>query len=132
MNKKELTYERIKKHGENLNRIFDTGLDPIALCKKLRRLESRASEASVKYCNGDFSIDEKDAVHYVISNKVAKLLGHPLETQEGCKIACYPLFINSDPRGYALKIDDEYIREHNIDIYRDWGGYGILAPNFND
>lgn len=30
--------EQITKHGENLNAIFNTGLDPITLCKKLRRL----------------------------------------------------------------------------------------------
>lgn len=44
-----------------------------------------------------------------------------------------PIFINRDPRGYALKIDDEAIRElraHGKPIYSDCGGYGILAPDF--
>ena len=36
--KKEM-YQDIKKHGEQLNTIFNTGIEPIALCKKLRRLE---------------------------------------------------------------------------------------------
>lgn len=47
-----------------------------------------------------------------------------------------PVFINRDPRGYALKIDDEWIRQQRADhrtvhmagIHQDWGGYGILAP----
>ena len=42
-----------------------------------------------------------------------------------------PVFINLDPRGYALKIDDEWMREHKQPLghlHQDWGGYGILAP----
>jgi hypothetical protein len=41
-----------------------------------------------------------------------------------------PMFINRDPRGYSLKIDDEYCREHKLNIHQDWGGYGIIAPDF--
>ena len=41
-------------------------------------------------------------------------------------------FINTDPRGYALKLNITAIEQAKYDIYRDWGGYGILAPeNFN-
>jgi hypothetical protein len=43
------------------------------------------------------------------------------------------LLINSDPRGCALKIDDEWLKS-NIAKYafldklqRDWGGYGLLC-----
>ena len=39
--------------------------------------------------------------------------------------------INTDPRGYALKIEDSYVKEQKLDIHRDWGGYGILAPDFS-
>ena len=41
------------------------------------------------------------------------------------------IFVNGDCRGYALKIDDKYIRENNIKLHCDWGGYGIIAPDFN-
>jgi len=34
-----------------------------------------------------------------------------------------------DPRGYALKLDDEWTRANAPHIHRDWGGYGILAPD---
>ena len=41
-------------------------------------------------------------------------------------------FINTDPRGYALKLNITAVEQAKYDIYRDWGGYGILAPeNFN-
>ena len=42
----------------------------------------------------------------------------------------FNIFVNGDCRGYALKIFDDYIRKNDITIYRDWGGYGIIAPDF--
>ena len=42
-----------------------------------------------------------------------------------------PVFVNRDPRGYALKIEDEYVRANGLQIHRDWGGYGILAPEID-
>lgn len=43
-----------------------------------------------------------------------------------------PVFLNSDPRGYALKILSEYVAKHELSIHRDWGGYGILAPDLTE
>lgn len=51
-----------------------------------------------------------------------------------------PVFVNLDPRGYALKIDDEWVRDQRADhrtaykaaIHQDWGGYGIIAPEINE
>ncbi len=39
-----------------------------------------------------------------------------------------PVFINRDPRGYALKINDEWMRANNAKLETDWGGYGLIAP----
>ena len=38
------------------------------------------------------------------------------------------MFINRDPRGYALKLTEEFSKDKRI--YKDWGGYGIIAPDF--
>ena len=46
-----------------------------------------------------------------------------------CPDDYYPLFVNGDARGYALKIMDSYVMERRLDIYKDWGGYGIIAPD---
>ena len=40
------------------------------------------------------------------------------------------LFINGDCRGYALKLEDDVARD--LAIYKDWGGYGIIAPDFKE
>lgn len=118
MNKKELMYERIKKHGEKLNKIFDTGLKPVALCKKLRRLEAKAHKVTLAECNGE--IDESSSIsqRYSIRKSIIKALNIK-PAKNSCLDDCYPVFINGDARGYALKISDDYIRENNIDIYRD-------------
>lgn len=47
-----------------------------------------------------------------------------------------PVFINLDPRGYALKIQDSWMREqrnnsataYKAALAQDWGGYGLIAP----
>ncbi len=42
------------------------------------------------------------------------------------------VFLNRDPRGYALKINDEEVRARSLDIATDWGGYGLIAPDLRE
>ena len=164
-------YEAIRAHGENLLAIFPNAVerDPVALCKKLRRLESKASRITTDYCNGDFDAGENgeklDAALDAIMAKVNALLGnvHEYQPKTGARCTCrpgiardncaacegtgwkidfaairnrpalVPVFINRDPRGYALKIESDwmetYARKAGGDrITQDWGGYGIIAP----
>lgn len=113
-------YEQIEEHGKKLLAIFPnaTEKDPVALCKKLRHLERAAPRKAEDYCNGLMESWEEESDKFLA--ELTRLLG----SNEG-------IFINGDPRGYALKIDDAYVREHKLDIYRDWGGYGIIAPEFD-
>lgn len=34
--------------------------------------------------------------------------------------------------GYALKIHSEWTAKNAPDLHRDWGGYGIIAPDLTD
>jgi len=119
-------YERIEAHGAVLNAIFETAYGNIELCKKLRHIEAVASRGAVDYCIGDIDSNAWDKVKDTTRAKLDKLLSY--------KRLCVPVWINGDPRGYALKIDDEwtttYNNTHTPLLYRDWGGYGILAPDF--
>jgi len=127
---KETMYQQIEQHGNNLNRIFNTGLDPVKLCRKLHYLEAVAHKLATDYCNGDNGVNTQNWEIKIapIMAAVRKILYPNGMTGDAKKDWC--IFINGDCRGYALKIRDEYIRENNIDIYRDWGGYGIIAPDF--
>lgn len=113
--KKDKLYQDIERHGQALIEYFKLPqVDRRLLCKQLFRLENKMTRASEGYCNGVIEEKELDKVEAAVLKNLKKILG----TVEGIKI-------NLDPRGYALKIDtptDFY--------YRDWGGYGIIAPDF--
>ncbi len=118
MNKKGRMYLQIENHGEKVIDYFhvSTDLSPIELSKKLFRLENRMHKACEYYCNGDISEIELDKIEKSVLVGVKKLL----RTLHG-------IFVNQDPRGCVLKI-----KIPNNFYMRDWGGYGILAPNFTE
>jgi len=122
MNKRERMYDQIRTHGDNLNKIFHTDIDNITLCKKLFRLENKGNRIALDYCNGDMKNEDFETQKDKILKSVDKILNFTKQN--------IPVFFNSDPRGYALKIEDDYVRD--ITIHRDWGGYGILAPDFRE
>lgn len=121
--KKLEMYARIEQHGNNLNAIFNTGIEPVKLCKSLLRLENKANNIAVKYCNGDIDMETAQEQAANILRAVNKLLlineKHP-----------FNIYFNYDARGYALKIKDYDMIAHGINLYRDWGNNGILAPDF--
>ena len=135
--RKKAQYNQIRKHGEDLNHIFNTGLEPIALCKKLHRLEVKAHHATTCLCNTNTlnlmelnrftgydvqqaTEEEQDRFFDGIRKSIIKILGEKSKDM---------VFINFDARGYALKIKENYSKDLNI--HKDLGGFGIIAPEFN-
>jgi len=118
-------YQQIEQHGQNLNAIFNTGLDNIKLCKKLHSLENKAHRLCEIECNTG---EDKDVELSAILTKVKKVL-FP-DTFNSDAELYKSVFINGDPRGYTLKIKSEYAKANNLSIEQDWGGYGIIAPDF--
>lgn len=116
MNRHDEMYHRIEIHGENLKRIFQCECDPIALCKRLRQTELKLNRLAVDYCNGDIDMDQIDQ------------RSNPLIMRANVLLNTDRIWFNRDPRGYSLKFDplpDEQ-------IHRDWGGYGIIAPDLSE
>jgi len=126
ISKKERMTQNIIRHGNDLLQIFPASRidNAIELCKALRRYELKATRLTIAMCNGVDSATqtaheaELDRIH----DKVCQLLG----VERFCK----DIFINRDPRGYALKLNDEFARDKRI--HKDWGGYGILAPDYSE
>lgn len=132
-------WRQVERHGRALLYAFRGAVekDPVLLCKDLRRVENRITPTLVRNCNEGVPEEELDkatnrTVVYVmgilgISKRRAKEIG---------------LFVNRDPRGYALKLDSEWTRDHNNSLYprklgqyaihTDMGGYGILAPDYSN
>ena len=114
--------KRIVAHGEKLNKIFDTHVPPITLCKKLRYLEVIAHRNSEDYCNGVINAAIYDRKEQAVLKRLNSILDF--------KKKKIPVFINSDPRGYALKIKSEWIRvNQSVTLPIDLGGYGLIAPD---
>jgi len=118
--KKQRMYERIEKHGQTIVNYFGMDIEPVALCKKLRRLEIKSNLVMVDYCNGD--IDSDGVEDYTLKDlrpKLEKIFGQGISS----------IYINHDPRGYTLKLNE--IESKRVNGYKDWGGYFILAPDFS-
>lgn len=127
------------RHGQTLLDVFPNAVerDPVALCKKLRRIETALAGVSVLYCNGVARAEEMDCASNLALMRVEKLLG----IQNG-ETDRFGLFVNRDPRGYALKIDSDsqWFRDWQLQrvadrkpcLHTDMGGYGILAPDLKE
>ena len=120
-------YKKIRQHGETVLKLFPEAKekDPVKLCKKLRMYELKISAITLALCNEEKVDHEKadrelDRLYIKVD---CLLLSEPQE-----RVA---FIINRDPRGYALKIPTEDQRIKEYGLYRDLGGYGILAPNFD-
>ena len=111
------------KHAEQLSIIFPNAKKSgIALCRAVRKLEREGGKLAEDYCNG-IETDQWEPASDNLTGKLNVLLGN-----ESGKV---PVFLNGDPRGYALNIEDCYVRDNNISIHRDLGGYGIIAPDLS-
>ena len=91
------------------------------LSLKLFKLEQKAS-VTTDYCNGDIDTDTIESLLTPIEAEVNSIFKGNLKG----------FFINRDPRGYALKIEDSTFRNLYRDLTRltqDVGGYGILSPD---
>ena len=122
MTKKEKMYNQIDQHGQRLNDLFKTNLDNVSLCKKLFRLENKTHRLAEQYCNGDIDCDQWEKETDKVLSKVSQILSTSEEN----------IYINGDPRGYALKFSSSFTNNNLDFMYRDFGGYGIIAPDFRE
>ena len=121
----------VRNHGEILKAMFGIGpeVDPVNLCRKLRRVERAGAAFGLRLCNGPEFPSEaaQDREHDRILRAFWAVVGF--------QKADVPVFLNQDPRGYALKVKSEWTEAWNAKrgdkprLYCDWGGYGIIAPD---
>lgn len=113
---------RIAKHSEILKRFF--GLpettDTSKLYAGLRLLEKRGTRLSESYCNGAMTSEGYDAATDKVKRRLREILG------ESCMDKVY---LNGDPRGYFLKINDKESLAWQGP--KDMGGYGLIAPDMD-
>lgn len=118
MTKKEKMYQAIEKHGRALCEVFNlVDVDPIKLCKNLRRVETAGNRISTMWCNGEMNEKRYTEEENKLAKKAYKILGTNRK-----------IYFNSDPRGYFLKLET---KDHTLPLPRDLGGYYLLAPNLS-
>ena len=128
MNKRDRMKAQIEKHGEDLKRVFNLDMHGDRLARKLHGLEVKAHKLATDYCNGENNVTTEtwEPLTDSILDEVDKITNY--------KRQGVPVFVNGDARGYALKIHDSWVKGYTDkggQIHRDWGGYGILAPEFD-
>lgn len=107
------------------------------LLGKLRKWEARGARLALRLCNGpEF---KEGGVEKEKARIIAGVLGVLPKMPRDLLFIGAEFWINSDPRGYALKVGAKSTRG-DADaclprgalpgMHRDWGGYGILAPDF--
>lgn len=123
MNKAELRIERLQEHYKKMQKLCDlsccvryTGKQ---ISSKLLAIERRLEKPILDWANGVITEDQFNKYYNNALHDIYSLLPE----MKG-------FFIDTDPRGYALKINldkapDEY---KTIGLQTDWGGYALLAP----
>lgn len=126
LNKRERKAQQLLVHYitcEKLGRLLGmTNPDGKKISVGLWKAEKAGQKRAVAMCNDENYRDE-----IVDKLRILQTVGDTL----GGKLPP-GFFINSDPRGYALKIDDASpMREQllTIGMQRDMGGYFILSPD---
>lgn len=119
--KQERMYIRIEQHGNDLCRIFKLDADPISLSKRIFSIEYKAHRLAEDYTNGEIETDQYEVAAQKLLIRLSKIIG---------KNNMRKVFLNGDPRGYALKLTEKASK--SVKIHKDWGGYGILAPDFRE
>ncbi len=134
MNVKQI--RAIEQHCKVLQSIFPKTrkMDPLELYNKLHRLEATAARIGLRGCNGpEWKPGEKQKAEDRVLTQVNRLLDF--------RALNVPVFVNDDPRGYALLVEEQWTwgentrrigpKKPNIRPLRtDMGGCGILCPNF--
>lgn len=127
-------------------------VDGIKAYRTLRRIEKEAHYWAEVSCNGgilvpartqwdgrawhkiereriiprELSEEEENKIYSRLEKRVKRVFGGMLPVG---------FMFNGDPRGYSLKIKTEANNLPNgerVISYTDWGGYGILAPDFSE
>lgn len=108
------------RHVQLLGEMFGCEVpNPYQVFETLVKAEKEAHRRATLECNESISEEESDKWHEKFIARLTKKLG----------VAKMPdgFFINYDPRGYALKMKQGTFPQG---LYTDFGGYGILAPEF--
>ena len=135
--KNQAMKERMEAHGNDLRAIFPnaTEADPVKLCRKLFRLEKQAQRASLCLCNTNtlhWSEPNQFTSQPSTDEEIEKFFEDIFTKAHSILGDGPPIFVSRNPLGYALKIHSDHVKDRDLTIHRDMGGYGIIAPDLRE
>lgn len=108
------------RHIQLLGQIFGKDVpNPYSTFEILIKAEREAHRKACQYCNGEIDGETYERWEEKFVQRLAGKLGVK-QMPEG-------FFVNGDPRGYSLKMKEGTFPQG---FWIDFGGYGILAPEF--
>ena len=132
--KQDHTAARRKAHYTALETLANLPAgEGVKLWRKLRKIETLAHSAHEHYCNEPMPFVTGGRSYAFSSDENALEAFHDREIIPAIARAFNGkipagFFINSDPRGYSLKLRGGFIP---AGLEKDWGSYGILAHEIN-
>lgn len=125
MTHKDKVREAVLRYGFRIGRWANMepgSFRPTVLAKQVRRVETWAHRQAEFACGandiGDYDTFT-DRVEATVTRRLSRIFG-PANAAR--------VRVNFDPRGYALKTEDD----PRSDLARDWGGYSLLAPDVTE
>lgn len=115
--------EQISRQIAAITRVFGAlNVETQTAWRIFRRAEKKMRRASEMYMSfADYGREHLNVVQRSVSRSVLGCFADPSKIGRA-------LVVNTDPRGYALKINGEFAR--NSGIYTDFGGEMVLAPEY--
>lgn len=140
LNKRERKAQQLLEHYATCERLAEylgvENPDGKKLSVSLLKIEREAHNAATAQCNGEAyggqpfrNEDHWDAFKSGITAQVERAISRKRA------VSLPGFFVNGDPCGYALKIDNESPEGNAligaVRLHTDWGGYGILSPDID-
>lgn len=125
MNKKEEQVKNEQIQFEALNSLFGVNVSKESLFRILRRLEHKGQRIALSACNiANYDYETNEAN---FEEEVKRTFDRLFRNSKRAKEL---LYINYDPRGFCLKMDDGQNGKTYIwsNILCDWGKNGIFMP----
>jgi hypothetical protein len=120
-----MNINKLRKHYSQLRPIYKAlGMpDDVQMMQRLCKLERTLHRHAEEACSVPLSARQELYRERFAENAVK-------EVESMMPLLAGKVFINGDPRGWAIKIDDKHKQLINDSrIARDWGGYGLLSPD---
>ena len=101
--------------------------DPKTIAKSWAIFEGKLNRLAITMCNDSKNAEQAEKDFNDLKIRLQCKLPKLFKNSEAFEKA---FIVNSDPRGYALKLDRRNLPEnwYVLGLYNDWGGDIILSP----